>query len=119
MPLRSQFREESIPSLQLTKAARCAPSASSLACFETQLAGSRPFRVAIEVYGLENVLVLAIVRSTSSELKYLDYDPDTCNRNCWFEHPQMSEGECPAPQVVRDPDGTFARFPIMCNRPDA
>jgi hypothetical protein len=93
--------------------------AGPLACLETQLASARPFRVVVEVYGLESVLVLAIVRSTSGELKYLDYDPDACNRNCWFEHPQMSEGECPAPQVIREPDGTFARFPIMCKRPDA
>lgn len=88
--------------------------APSLTCLETQLSGSRPFRVAVETYGLESVLVLAVVRSTSGQLKYVSYDPDGCNHSCWFKRPRMSEGDCPRPQVVKEPDGSFARDPIEC-----
>lgn len=89
----------------------------SLECFETQLAGAHPFRVAVETYGLENVLVFAVVRSTSGRLTYVAYDPDACNGNCWFERSRIWEGDCPEPQVVKDSDGSFVRDPVECFSP--
>lgn len=89
----------------------------SLECFATELAGSRPFRVAVETYGLESILSLAVVRSTSGRIKYVSYDPDRCNHNCWFKRPQMSEGDCPEPHIVKGRDGSFARDPIGCMEP--
>jgi len=86
----------------------------SLECFGMQLGGSRPFRVAVETYGLESILVFAVVRSTNGRLRYVRYDPDRCHHNCWFKRPQMSEGDCPGPHIVKDPDGSFARDPIAC-----
>jgi hypothetical protein len=88
--------------------------APSLACFATQLSGARPFRVAVETHGLESILVFAVVRTTSGQLKYVSYDPDGCNHNCWSKRPRMLEGDCPGPQILKDPDGRFARDPIEC-----
>jgi hypothetical protein len=90
--------------------------APSLACLTTQVSGSRPFRVAVETYGLENILVFAVVRTVGGQLRYVSYDPDACSHNCWFKRPQIVEGDCPRPQVVNDPDGGFARDPIECAR---
>ena len=56
-----------------------------LACMEKALAAGDPFRATVEMYGLENVITLSIVRQGTGDPVAVIRDPDACNHNCWAQ----------------------------------
>ncbi len=67
---------------------------AALACVKRELLTGRPFRVVLDVHGIDSRIAQALVRSPSGQLVQLRFDSDRMGGQVFFPYPAMWESEC-------------------------